>query len=68
VLLDSLTVRENLEFFARVKGISSGLRNELIEHTIEVMNLGEHKNKEAGNLSGGNKRKLQVAIAIIGSP
>jgi ABC-type multidrug transport system ATPase subunit len=32
------------------------------------MNLTEHANKEAGNLSGGNKRKLQVAIAIIGSP
>jgi ATP-binding cassette subfamily A (ABC1) protein 3 len=32
------------------------------------MNLGDHADKEAGNLSGGNKRKLQVAIAIIGSP
>jgi ATP-binding cassette subfamily A (ABC1) protein 3 len=32
------------------------------------MNLGEHVNKEAGTLSGGNKRKLQVAIAIIGNP
>ena len=32
------------------------------------MNLEEHKDKEAGTLSGGNKRKLQVAIALIGNP
>ena len=51
-----------------MKGIASKIRNQLIDRTIEVMNLGDHANKEAGNLSGGNKRKLQVAIAIIGSP
>ncbi len=67
-LFEALTVRENLEFFSRVKGISSNIRKQLITRTIEVMNLGDHANKEAGNLSGGNKRKLQVAIAIIGSP
>lgn len=67
-LFEVLTVRENLEFFARVKGVAGKIRSKLIDRTIEVMNLGEHANKEAGNLSGGNKRKLQVAIAIIGSP
>lgn len=67
-LFEVLTVRENLEFFARVKGVAGKIRSKLIDRTIEVMNLSEHANKEAGNLSGGNKRKLQVAIAIIGSP
>ena len=32
------------------------------------MNLTEHKNKPAGTLSGGNKRKLSVAIATLGNP
>ena len=32
------------------------------------LNLEEHKDKEASTLSGGNKRKLQVAIALIGNP
>jgi len=68
LLFEALTVKENLEFFARVKGISSKIRAKLISRTIKVMNLEDHVNKEAGNLSGGNKRKLQVAIAIIGSP
>ena len=67
-LFESLTVIENLLFFARVKGIASNIRTKLVNRTIEVMNLGEHVNKEAGTLSGGNKRKLQVAIAIIGNP
>ena len=67
-LFESLTVIENLLFFARVKGIATNIRTKLVDRTIEVMNLGEHVNKEAGTLSGGNKRKLQVAIAIIGNP
>jgi ATP-binding cassette subfamily A (ABC1) protein 3 len=32
------------------------------------MNLDEHRKKLAGDLSGGNKRKLSVAMAIIGNP
>jgi len=32
------------------------------------MGLTRYKNKRAGDLSGGNKRKLQAAIALIGNP
>lgn len=32
------------------------------------MNLREHRTKPAGTLSGGNKRKLSVAIATLGNP
>ena len=32
------------------------------------MNLEPHRKKPAGTLSGGNKRKLSVAMAIIGNP
>lgn len=32
------------------------------------MNLEEHRNKPAGTLSGGNKRKLSVAMCVIGNP
>lgn len=32
------------------------------------MNLSEHRKKPAGTLSGGNKRKLSVAMALIGNP
>jgi ATP-binding cassette subfamily A (ABC1) protein 3 len=32
------------------------------------MNLQEHRKKAAGSLSGGNKRKLSVAMAVLGNP
>ncbi len=32
------------------------------------MNLKEYENKMSGTLSGGNKRKLSVAMAMIGNP
>ena len=32
------------------------------------MGLTKYRDKEAGSLSGGNKRKLQVAIALMGNP
>lgn len=32
------------------------------------MNLGEYEDKLSGTLSGGNKRKLSVAMAMIGNP
>lgn len=55
-------------FYALLKGIPSRLRKRIIEHTIKEMDLQEQRKKKAGALSGGNKRKLQVAIAIIGNP
>lgn len=33
-----------------------------------MMNLNDHQYKLAGTLSGGNKRKLSVAICVIGNP
>jgi len=44
------------------------MHKEIVETTIVEMNLSEHRNKPAGTLSGGNKRKLSVAMAIIGNP
>ena len=32
------------------------------------MNLESHRKKQAGSLSGGNKRKLSVAMAVLGNP
>ena len=44
------------------------LRDKLIEKAIKDMDLEEYVNIRANNLSGGNKRKLSVAIAILGNP
>lgn len=68
VLFDHLTVEEHLTFYALLKGIQSKYRKKLVKHTIKEMDLYEQKKKLASALSGGNKRKLQVAVALIGNP
>ena len=40
----------------------------LVHEKLKQMNLYDFEHKLAGSLSGGNKRKLSVAIAMIGSP
>ncbi len=67
-IFELVTVYEHLEYYARIKGIPVQFREKLIEKAIEDLNLTEHRNKPAGTLSGGNKRKLSVAMAIIGNP
>eukprot|EP00937_MAST-01D_sp_MAST-1D-sp2_P000217 g217.t1 len=67
-LLDRLTVREHIELFARIKGVPSENMDELVSASIKELDLTVFEHKLAGRLSGGNKRKLSVAIAMIGSP
>lgn len=64
-----MTVVEHLQFYARIKGISDKkIASAAVEDVIKQLSLTEHRDKPAGTLSGGNKRKLSVAIAIIGNP
>lgn len=66
--LDLMTMRQHLEFYAGVRGISRADMNHNINVIVEALGIGPHMNKAASKLSGGNKRKLSLAIAIIGSP
>ncbi|CAI5730665.1 unnamed protein product [Hyaloperonospora brassicae] len=67
-LFELLTVREHLELFASIKGVSRSRLRGVVSDKIKQLNLGDFENKLAGSLSGGNKRKLSVAIALIGDP
>ncbi|KAK8143650.1 hypothetical protein G3M48_006937 [Beauveria asiatica] len=64
--LDLMTVREHLEFYARVRGIAD------IEHNVSAImaavGLGAFETRKAHTLSGGNKRKLSLGIALMGNP
>jgi ABC-type multidrug transport system ATPase subunit len=40
----------------------------LIDDVVKKLDLGPHIDKATGTLSGGNKRKVCVAIAILGNP
>ena len=67
-LFNGLTVREHLEFYSWIKGILPEYRKDIIQRKMEQMDLIEYENKDAAYLSGGNKRKLSVAMAMIGNP
>ena len=67
-IFPTLTVEETIKFYALVKGISTHKIEQVVEKAIVDLNLKEHRTKQAGTLSGGNKRKLSVAMAMIGNP
>ena len=67
-IFELLTVYENLEFYARIKGIRKDSIKILVNAMIKEMSLNEFTNKISGRLSGGNKRKLAVAISMLCNP
>lgn len=67
-LLANLTSEEHLYLYCALKGIDKKYHDELVDDMIEKMNLQKYRNVQAGTYSGGNKRKLSVAIALIGKP
>ena len=67
-LLDNLTCEEHLELYSRLRGIPMKHRKESTEVLLEGLGLDVHRKKQSAKLSGGNKRKLSVAIALIGGP
>lgn len=67
-LLNNLTAREHLELYAAIKGIPVDMRERLISEKLTQLNLTKYENVQAGTYSGGNKRKLSVAIALLGNP
>lgn len=67
-IFDNLTVYQHLDFYASIKGVRCDYQAELITKQIKEMDLVNYTNVNAGQLSGGNKRKLQCAIALIGNP
>lgn len=61
---DDLTVAENLRFFARVLGASA----EDIERSVAAVDLGGHRDHIVGNLSGGQRSRVSLAVALLREP
>jgi ATP-binding cassette subfamily A (ABC1) protein 3 len=66
-LLNKLTGKEMLFLFARLRGIPSNLIPQNVKRIIEMIDIKKHANKCIENYSGGNKKKLLLALAIIGN-
>ena len=61
---DDLTVSENLTFFAKVLGVSG----DQVDESIEAVDLGNHADQVVGRLSGGQRSRASLAVALLGSP
>lgn len=67
-ILERLTPQEHLELYCHLRGIKQEYHKKIIDDLLVRLNLERYKNVESGTLSGGNKRKLTVAISMIGYP
>ncbi|KAM6235913.1 phospholipid-transporting ATPase ABCA7 [Porphyrio hochstetteri] len=67
-ITDLLTGREHLEFYSRLRGVPEEETPRVAQWGITKLGLGAHADRPAGKYSGGNKRKLSTAIALLGSP
>lgn len=67
-LYSELSAKENLEFFASLYGLKKEQRNRRIKKVMEIVGLEEHLRKRVDQYSGGMKRRLSLAIALLHEP
>ena len=67
-LVDQMTGRETLIMYARLKGIREREIPSMVDNIVKSLSLEDHVNKQTRTYSGGNKRKLSTAIALVGNP
>ncbi|WP_203289347.1 ABC transporter ATP-binding protein [Metabacillus sp. cB07] len=67
-LYSELTGKENVSFFASLSGLRGKNKKERIEYVLDLVNLAEHAGKRTGDYSGGMKRRLSLAIAMLNEP
>ena len=65
-LYEDLTVEENLEFSARIRGLDR--RRERVAKALEELGLAERRKQLSGTLSGGWKQRLALAVATLHEP
>jgi ABC-type multidrug transport system ATPase subunit len=64
------TVHEHLKFYAQVRGLhwNDSKTQEHVNAIVNLLGLEKHREKESKHLSGGYKRRLSLAVALIGYP
>jgi ABC-type multidrug transport system ATPase subunit len=61
-------VGEHLYFYARLKGIVSRDEQRAVEEALSQVSLTAFENRLTKSLSGGEKRRVSIAIALLGNP
>lgn len=61
---DDLTIAENLQFFGAVLGVDKGR----LAHCLELVDLADLADRVVARLSGGQRSRVSLAIALLGEP
>lgn len=61
---DDLTVGENLTFFARVLGVG----HDEVDRCLEAVDLVDNRNRVVSQMSGGQRSRVSLAVALLGKP
>lgn len=69
-LFEKQTVEEHLKFYSTIRGIrwNDESTRDHINAIVKLLGLQKYRNKEASQLSGGYKRRLSLALCMVGSP
>ncbi|KAM9095061.1 phospholipid-transporting ATPase ABCA7 isoform 2-T2 [Sarcophilus harrisii] len=67
-ITELLTGREHLEFFSRLRGVPEREVAQVAQWGLIKLGLLQYADQPSGGYSGGNKRKLSTAIALVGGP
>lgn len=67
-LYPDLTLQENMEFYAGLYGVDDTKRSKKISELLNWVDLIEHRNRLAGDLSGGMYQRLSLACTLIHEP
>jgi ABC-type multidrug transport system ATPase subunit len=68
ILWSDLTVEEHLLFYARLKGVPAEKEMDAVKQSMASVSLGPFAGRTTTGLSGGEKRRLSIAISLMGSP
>jgi ABC-2 type transport system ATP-binding protein len=67
-LEDNLTARENLLLMARLRGYGRGAADRVVEKLIERFDIGEFRDKLVKSVSGGQRRRVDLAASLVVQP
>jgi len=68
LLDEDLTVYQNLDIHALLYELDKNKRTKIVTHCIKIADLDKQKNKKAKILSGGLKKRLEIARGLLNNP
>lgn len=67
-LFEWMSVRENVGFGPKMKGMAEGPKREIVDHLLDVVGLGDFKEKAVYELSGGMQQRVALARCLANEP